>query len=289
MDDELKRLLECTVCTKVPRQGNIYQCKWGHCICSKCQPGVTQCPTCRFAMSRNNPGRNLVLENLVSKITHGCKFSDQGCDFEDTSTPLGSHEKECDYRLVNCTILACKTQVSLAKLLEHLEKVHKKDEVLAQTNPFNTFIPVAGAHLQWGPFHIRIEDQHFFVHYWRKGGSDAGGMFAPIVIPKTSGQRLIWVTMLASQKKCEEYIFTAKVSGQGTMEKEEVSFTGPCIPLDYSNENVAELGTCLIISDAQAKRLLANEQIILYVSFESVGPSPTKFELEDPVPPLRTW
>ena len=67
------------------------------------------------------------------------------------------------------------------------------------------------------------------------------------------------------------------------MEKEEVSFTGPCIPLDYSKEKVAELGTCLIFSDAQAERLLANGQIKFHVSIESVGLSPFKFEFGDPV------
>jgi len=178
-------------------------------------------------------------------------------------------------------------------LLEHLEKVHNEEEVLGKTNPFITCIPLVGADFNcspcWGPMHIKIEGQHFFVHCWRRGCSDACGMSAPIVNPNTSGRWHIWVNMLASQQKCEEYIFTTKVSGQGTMEKEEVSYTGPCIPLDYSKETVAELGTCLIISDAHAKRLLANGQIKLHVSIESVRPSPTKFEFEDPVPSLRTW
>ena len=108
--DWMKRELECSVCLKVPRQGYVYQCMYQcHCICSECQPRFEcqpgswlTCPTCGFAVIRNP-----AMEKSLSRITHGCKFSDQGCNFEDTPTPLGSHEKYCIYRVLNCTILAC--------------------------------------------------------------------------------------------------------------------------------------------------------------------------------------
>jgi len=288
--DELKRVVKCIVCMKVPRQGNIFQCsQCGHCNCSKCHSSVTHCPTCNYAMIINP-----YLEKRLPEIRHGCKFSDQGCNFEDTPTPLGCHEeKDCNYRLINCTILTCKTQVSLAKLMDHLEIMHMREEVLRQTEPSNHLITyVPRAHFQrspfWGPHHIKIKDNHFFVHCWRRSRSDAGGMSTSMMIPKPPGRWHIWVNMLASQQKCEEYIFTAKISGQGTMWKEEVSLTGPCIPPDYSKEKVAEYKTCLIFTDAHAKRLLANGHIKIDVRIESVNVEFPYSPPEEPVesPPL---
>jgi len=276
MDEELKRVLECPVCLKVPRQGNVYQCKWGHCICSECQPGLTQCPTCRIDIGKN-PGRNLVFENLLSKMTHGCKFSDQGCTFEGTYTPLETHEQDCEFRLVNCSSLSCKTQVSQSKLLEHMEKDHKKEEFFNRPHPATVQFTVAGATfnqqypMTWMPSHIKFEGQHFFLQFWRKAGPvypSFGGGYRDI--GNTVGQWHVWVNMLASKKSCEGFIYTVKVSGQGLMEKEGASFSGRCVPLDHSKEKVAELGTCLIFSDTQAKRFWANGQIKIHVSIESV-------------------
>ena len=133
MVDEMKEVLECPVCLKVPRRGNVYQCKRGHSICSGCHPHLTMCPICRVAMSKS-PARNFAMEKLLSKVTHACKFADHGCIFEEAFGPLESHEQDCEFRLVNCISRVCETQVSLAKLLEHIEEDHKEEEIPSIVN-----------------------------------------------------------------------------------------------------------------------------------------------------------
>lgn len=258
MVDEMKEVLECPVCLKVPRRGNVYQCKRGHSICSGCHPHLTMCPICRVAMSKS-PARNFAMEKLLSKVTHACKFADHGCIFEEAFGPLESHEQDCEFRLVNCISRVCETKVSLAKLLEHIEEDHKEEEIPSIQNPIVSNLEVRDANFEastiWGPKHSKIGGQHFFIYCWRSVG----------------GHWHCWVNMIGSKKKCDEYIFTAEVSGQDEMENEGISFSGPCVPLDYSKEKVAELGRSLIFTDAQAKRLWANGNINYHVTIKSLS------------------
>ena len=41
--------LKCPVCTEIPRNKTIYQCKNGHFVCNMCHPklDVKKCPECR--------------------------------------------------------------------------------------------------------------------------------------------------------------------------------------------------------------------------------------------------
>jgi len=260
MDDEMHETLECPVCLKVPRNGNIYQCKQGHCLCSDCQPKLTKCPICRVALGKS-PARNFIFEKILSKMAHACKFADQGCTMEEILTTLASHEDDCEFRLVNCMDMRCKAKVPQAKVLEHLEIEHKKEDFIEKSNPVDAYFTVSDAVFQrsksatWLPIHINIKDEHFFVQMWRSGG----------------GQWYAWVYMLAAKKKCEEYIYTVKVSGQDKMGQEAFSAHGHCVPLDHSRGKVTELGTCLMFTDAQARRLRANGKIKYHVNIQPVG------------------
>jgi len=258
MDDAMREVLECPVCLKIPRHGHVYQCKRGHCICSDCQPKLTKCPICRVAMGKS-PGRNFIVEKLLSKMKHGCKYAEQGCTFEETFASIEAHEEDCEFRLVNCSHLQCHTQVPLTKLLEHMEKDHMKGDFIEAPNPTDAHIKVSDINFEhgtvWKPLLIKTEGQHFFVQKRRS-----------IV-----GYWHFWVNMLGPKKKCEDYIYTLKVFGQDKMEKVGFSTPDYCVPLDHSKEKVAELGTCLIFKDAQARRLLANGKIKYRVAIEPAG------------------
>ena len=60
--DELKDVLECPVCLKVPRQPPIYQCERGHCICAACHSKLSNCPVCRIPMGKT---RSLIFEKVT--------------------------------------------------------------------------------------------------------------------------------------------------------------------------------------------------------------------------------
>jgi len=122
LTDKMMDAMECPVCFKLPR-GQVFQCERGHCVCADCRAKLTQCPTCRVALGEL---RNLVVEQLLTELSHVCKFADHGCTFEETLTALESHEEECRYRLVNCSSLSCETKrVSMAQLVKHINEHHE--------------------------------------------------------------------------------------------------------------------------------------------------------------------
>ena len=123
MTDKLKEAMQCPVCLKVPREGPVYQCERGHCLCGTCRIQLTECPICRMVLGQC---RNLVVEQLLPEVPHVCKFSDDGCTFEKNIPELRCHEEDCPYRLVNCVKLKCDRQVSMAKMLEHIQKDHSR-------------------------------------------------------------------------------------------------------------------------------------------------------------------
>merc|ERR1719341_2702266 len=102
--DDLKDILECPVCLRVPRGTPIYQCARGHIVCSECRPNVTTCPQCRDPLGNI---RSLISEKMLEKLPAVCKFADNGCQVEMLRSQLADHERGCTYRLVNCVDLAC--------------------------------------------------------------------------------------------------------------------------------------------------------------------------------------
>ena len=93
--DDLKDLLECPVCLRVPRSSPIFQvrhvsltplvitsrlqCARGHVVCGECRPNVSTCPQCRDPLGNI---RSLISEKMLEKLPCVCKFTDQGCQVE---------------------------------------------------------------------------------------------------------------------------------------------------------------------------------------------------------------
>merc|ERR1719282_1642845 len=102
--EDIKDLLECPVCLRVPRSSPIYQCARGHVVCSECRPNVTTCPQCRDPLGNI---RSLISEKMLEKLPSVCKYTDQGCQEEHTQKTILEHEEKCQFRLVNCVDLAC--------------------------------------------------------------------------------------------------------------------------------------------------------------------------------------
>jgi hypothetical protein len=77
-DAEVLVEFSCAVCLHLIQEPR--QCTYGHNICLKCFQELvkyphlrSECPTCRCPMDRNSPNRNLVLENLLSKLDIYCR------------------------------------------------------------------------------------------------------------------------------------------------------------------------------------------------------------------------
>ena len=261
-EKDLKDLLECPVCLMVPREGFVFQCENGHCVCSECHGKLTACPQCRGPIGKM---RNLIYEQLLPKIPHYCKFASYGCKEEDINTALESHEKDCKYRLVNCPeVLQCKTQISMVLLLDHMKEKHE-GQVPILSN-FNLSKPLRlsckssnsltltkeDKSWTWPPIQIHMNDHHYFL----------------VIFRISNGQFCFGMYMVGSRRECEESIFSVKVFSND--KKEELTYRGPCMSLDMKRDEIVEAGHCITFSNTIAERLMTEDKIISYtINIES--------------------
>jgi len=201
--------------------------------------------------------RNLIFEQILEKMAHKCKFSDFGCTYQETIELLEIHEKDCCYRLVNCSDLDCKKQVSMVQLLEHMRKEGHKPREFPNQRQIKRYLSVKDKDFEqdniWREDHITIKDQHFFGQCWRS----------------TGGQWALWVFMLGSRADCEKQAYTIKLKSHEGKRKEELIYRGYCAPLDMTKEQVASTGNCLTLTDAAVKRLKVNDGFKYSITIES--------------------
>ena len=62
--EDLKDVLECPVCLKVPRCAPIFQCERGHVVCNECHPKLVTCPVCRLPLGNT---RSLISEKVLAR------------------------------------------------------------------------------------------------------------------------------------------------------------------------------------------------------------------------------
>jgi len=241
--EELKAILECPVCRKVPRKGPVYQCESGHCVCTDCYSQLTQCPVCRIHLGLT---RNRIFEQLLPMLPHACKFEVYGCGREESTTALESHEKECPYRLVRCFWLQCKTRGPMHELLQHKKEFHRLTEYWPRKHLASSFVIVPSVFEMeecYAPKHIEVEGRQFFQELWRC----------------INGHWFMWVYMMGSKTECDKYTFTVKlVSPDRNL---ELMHRDSCIPLDVTKEEIAEVRNCLTFTDNTAKRLIHRNKI----------------------------
>jgi hypothetical protein len=99
--EALLKQLECPVCLEtIPPPIN--QCEQGHALCTECKeklPQPRKCPECRAKLSTV---RNLMLEQLVAKISLPCSYASGGCDKTVKYGDLQAHRETCDFRPFSC-------------------------------------------------------------------------------------------------------------------------------------------------------------------------------------------
>jgi len=236
--DDLKELLECPVCLRVPHSSPIYQCVRGHIVCSECRANVSVCPQCREPMGNI---RSLVSEKMLEKMPSTCKFSDQGCQVEMMQTLLKEHEKECPFRLVNCVDLACQQRISVSKLLNHLENDHEtEDFVRVEGGEYNSHFIVHeedfSKSIMWISDQLRFDERYFYRECCRS----------------KEGLWYIWIYLLETEQ-CKVADYICRISIRSADGEEELS--SKCFPLslDLTKENVSESGKGLVFTDTTAR------------------------------------
>ena len=91
-------------------------------ICNQCRPRLSTCPICRIPITENNQMRLYFAERLIEdKVPNQCKFADLGCDVELIGQLLLRHEaSECPFEPLNCDFKGCKEKIARSKKTDHL-------------------------------------------------------------------------------------------------------------------------------------------------------------------------
>jgi hypothetical protein len=251
--DDLKDVLECPVCLRIPRSAPIFQCERGHVVCSECHPKLVTCPVCRLPLGKT---RSLISEKVLSRLPTLCAFSDHGCTVELMKADLEAHEKECLFRLVRCVDLACNEQVAFASLLEHMSNDHEREDfVNAEGSTYASHFIVHeedfAREIMWISDHLMLDGRHFFRECCRS----ANGLW------------FIWVYLLGTPKEAENYVYSIKITSKD--KEEELAYKGKVISLDVAKEKLAGLGSGLVFPDATAKHFWTNLKIHYAVAVTS--------------------
>jgi len=236
--DDLKDLLECPVCLRVPRSSPIFQCARGHVVCSECRPNVSTCPQCRDPLGNI---RSLISEKMLEKLPSVCKYTDQGCQEEHTQKTILEHEKSCQYRLVNCVDLACQQRISVSKLLTHLDTDHETED----------FVRVEGGEYS-SHFIVNEEDFTRSIMWISDQLHFNDGYFYRECCRSKEGLWYIWVYVLESDT-CKAVDYTCSISIKSADGMDELSCRCQPLSLDLTKEKIAESGRGLVFTDTTAR------------------------------------
>jgi len=249
--EELKDLLECPVCLRVPRGSPIYQCARGHVVCSDCRPNVSTCPQCRDPLGNI---RSLVSEKMLEKLPAVCKFADNGCQVEMLRSQLGDHEQSCAFRLVNCVDLACQQRIPVSRLLAHLDNDHEtEDFVRVEGGTYSSHFIVNEEDftksIMWISDQLHYDEKYFYRECCRS----------------KEGLWYIWVYLLqTSQSLVTDY--TCTISIKSADGEEELSCRCRPLSLDFTKEHIAESGRGLVFTDTTARHFWEENKVRYSVS-----------------------
>merc|ERR1712179_159431 len=94
--NEIRKQLECPVCSSVPESPPIYQCSEGHLLCSFCKEKLKICPQCQIPCINN---RHRMAEFMLEKLPKiPCENQSGGCQHKCYEENLQEHLKVCEFK-----------------------------------------------------------------------------------------------------------------------------------------------------------------------------------------------
>ena len=138
INESLIEHASCPVCFE-DMIGNIWQCHNGHILCNDCskRKECKSCPECRDQSPKT---RNIVLEQIFSKMESKCKF----CQEKMSTEYMKHHIELCNKKPIKCCSFNFECNVhaqTASELIEHLRTEHnfKLNTCQAQTDFFRSF------------------------------------------------------------------------------------------------------------------------------------------------------
>ena len=122
LKEEQQKIVECSICKMLPREGPVPCCPRGHFVCSPClkkwresQDKKDRCPTCRSPMGT---GTSLLAITVIKNALHSCK--NLHCTTKTPLEQIEQHEKEnCEFRPVLCPGSKCGKTLRFNEMTEH--------------------------------------------------------------------------------------------------------------------------------------------------------------------------
>nr|CAB3460255.1 unnamed protein product [Digitaria exilis] len=116
--------LECGVCFH-PLKSPIFQCKWGHVVCSMCRDelkAIGKCHVCGIAT--DGYSRCHAMERLVDSIRFTCPNAVHGCTRKTAYYDQHYHSQTCLHLPCHCPGEACGFVGSMPMLVDHFKAAH---------------------------------------------------------------------------------------------------------------------------------------------------------------------
>ena len=137
-----------------------------------------------------------------------CKYCDDGCEFEQIPSKkqiLDDHEKECEHRIIDCTVLACDIRLSLSTLFLHLKDDHTINlDNLNQTQSFKGKLQITSQNLK--------EASKWITWTSRLVILNEGKQFYTQCARSPTGLFFLWVYIIGTPIEEEKFTYTLTVS-----------------------------------------------------------------------------
>jgi E3 ubiquitin-protein ligase SIAH1 len=243
LDDALLKDLECPVCLEymVPP---IKLCKNGHNVCSRCREAVQCCPTCRAAFLET---RNVVLENIIRRLTYPCANRQNGCSDLFSIEDIAEHHAGCVYRKIKCPFHInekCSWKGFKNDFKEHAKAAHRANFHESSSFGSNSFMDKV--------MNIISYFGELFVQYKRIRD---GRLYSAVQLIGTSSE--------ASKYKCH---FTLRAANSIEQISKTLFVTG------YSEdfETIFNSGKCFCLDEAVVGHFLVKGNLDLTVTMSAV-------------------
>ena len=125
--------MECCICKVLPRSKPIHLCTKNGCspVCNSCFVKTNKlCPSCRDPGMQPNAYAGRLADKLLSVTIVTCIYSIAGCTVELIGKDIIEHERQCEFRDINCigihrgylvSVASCKQHVPIKHLMAHVK------------------------------------------------------------------------------------------------------------------------------------------------------------------------
>jgi hypothetical protein len=137
--------------------------------------------------------------NVVEDQTAPMKCDFEGCVQElMTKEEVEDHQKECNHRIIKCSMPSCNKNVPITSLIDHLNQVHAA-KLVAKSNNFKTSYQMSEndftKSVSWSPILIEFQGKQFLSTFTRVHEAE---------------MCYFWVYLIGSSIEAEKYKFVAK-------------------------------------------------------------------------------